>query len=204
MGKTKAVKAQNPVPTGQPGDVIVMAPTGKRLGLRPIMWLLLGAVLIIAGGAVSFYAWQNSTKKVAQPTPEQKYKAVVDKSATLDRQNNFSEQAQTIEAYLKTNPPKTEQAPQLSQLSATYLNTKDYAKAIDANKRLLALDPSPMYQIAAYEGLGRAYALSGDKVAAIDAYKKALVAMKAAGGRSNAQTHIEMDQAMIRQLGGES
>jgi hypothetical protein len=41
-------------------------------------------------------------------------------------------------------------------------------------------------------------------VSAIDAYKKALVAMKAAGGRSNAQTHIEMDQAMIRQLGGES
>jgi tetratricopeptide (TPR) repeat protein len=167
------------------------------------IWLVAGLVaLLVVAGAISWIVLRHSNTPAASNTPTAQssgYKALEQKTSQLDRAGKYSEQAQQIEDYLKTNPPKDQQAAQLHQLGAAYMNAKEYQKAIDTFKKMSALDPQ--YAVAAYHGEAFAYEGLGDKPSAIDVYKKAIAAMRAEGG-TQAQSAVAIDEAAVKHLGG--
>lgn len=133
-------------------------------------------------------------------TPEQqRYQALQQKTQALDGSGKYAEEAQVIEAFLKTNPPKDQATAQLFTLGGAYMNAKEYQKAADSFNKLPAIDQK--FAVDSYHGQALAYEKLGNNTAAIDLYKKAIANMRASDPEKY-NSLIAIDQASISNLGG--
>jgi tetratricopeptide (TPR) repeat protein len=121
------------------------------------------------------YAYQNK-KKADQ------YAAIQKKAESLDDKGQYGVKAQVLEEYLATGNPTPEQrAAQTQQLAATYMQTEDYQKALEAFKKT---ESEPNYKAAALQGESDCYVKLGDIDKAIEADKAALEAYKKLTGKT--------------------
>jgi hypothetical protein len=142
----------------------------------------------------------TSTQSSANAAAYQRFTKETDQ---LGSTGEYDKQAQKIEDYLATNGSTltvAQQAEQKYKLAAAYINTANYQKAIDVLKALPKLDEK--YTVDSYHGQALAYAKLGDNQSAIDAYKKAIAALRSANNPDNTAQAIAMDEQAIKLLGG--
>ncbi|HEY2004104.1 MAG TPA: hypothetical protein VGH44_03220 [Candidatus Saccharimonadia bacterium] len=137
----------------------------KRIAITVIATLLI-IVLISAAAALFLF------RAKPMPQPGQAEAAALAAAQKLDATHQYTLEAQVLQDYLKTKPPKQYQYQPMLQLGTLALNRHDYAAALQWYKEAEAITGKVQLQDAA--GAGESEAALGNKQAAIAYYKQAV------------------------------
>jgi len=156
-------------------DIVVGSGGGRWREKTSLRFALLAVVVLVVavGAGVGLQAWRSSSDSDSSATDSKGTSAEVAISKAIDDtySGKYDDALAAIDnALQKPGLSTTDKYDLYIQQGSTYVNKKDYAKAVDAYKHAMAAQET--YVAAA--GVGDAAAKKGDKDTAVTYYQKAI------------------------------
>ena len=134
----------------------------RRLGVGSVVLVLIA----IAGLVYGVTVWRAQQDRRA-------YDVAIQLAGSLDHHSRYKDEQSELMTYLRTNPPKQYRIKPLMILGNLAFNERDDTGAIDYYKQAVASNEGKLTEIQA-ESIGQAAAAGGNKVMALEYFKKAV------------------------------